>query len=576
MVDERSHRRLAAILAADVVGYSRLMQQDEAGTLAVLKSRRSDILRPAVSTHRGRIVKFMGDGVLVEFASAVDAVECAVQLQQAMHAANANLPDDRRIVLRIGINVGDVIVEGSDIYGDGVNIAARLEGAAEPGSICTSEVVFKHVRGRVSVDFEDLGEQSLKNIAEPIRVYRVAGVAQSRGYSTSGTKPESQKPSIAVLPFDNMSGDPQQQYFSDGITEDIITELSRFQSLFVIARNSSFQYRGKTTDVRRIARELNVQYVVEGSIRRGGQLLRITAQLIEAATGNHLWAERYDRLCEEVFAVQDEVVQCVVVKLEGRLAATVAEHARRKLTPDLAAYDYVLQARAHLGTYDVGAAEPLLLHAIKLDPGYAQAYAWLAHTCMTKFFFDTRPETLDQAEQYGRRAIALNDNDGHCHAALANVLVFKRQFEQAGSHLNRAIVLNRNDVYIFSAWCHWLTRTGRHDEALRSLEEVRLRDPFPADYILETQEIAQLQAGCYEDAIETIREMPALHPWNCACLAGCYAQLGKPDEAARYASETLRMMPDFKIHRELLQEPFKNPDDTARYVELLRKAGLPE
>jgi TolB-like protein len=576
MVDERSHRRLAAILAADVVGYSRLMQQDEAGTLAILKSRRSEILRPGVSNHRGRIVKFMGDGVLVEFASAVDAVECAVQLQEAMQAANADLPEDRRIVLRIGINVGDVIVEGTDIYGDGVNIAARLEGAAEPGGICTSEVVFKHVRGRASVDFEDLGERNLKNIAEPVRVYRVAGSSRSTDIQSPARKPASQKPSIAVLPFDNMSGDPQQQYFSDGITEDIITELSRFHSLFVIARNSSFQYRGKTIDVRQIARELSVQYVVEGSVRRAGHLLRVTAQLIEATTGNHLWAERYDRPSDQVFAVQDEVVQCVVVRLEGRLAATVAEHARRKLTPDLAAYDYVLQARACLATYDTAAAEPLLLRAIKLDPSYAQAYAWLAHMCLTKFFFECRPEILDEAERYGRKAISLSENDGHCHAALANVLVFKRQFEQAGTHIERALVLNPNDVYILSGWCHWLTRTGRHEEALKGLEQVRLRDPFPADYVLETQVVAQMQVGHYEEAIKTIRELPELHPWNSASLAGCYAQLGKLDEAARYASETLRIMPAFTIHWALLQEPFRNPDDVARFAELLRKGGLPE
>ena len=322
MAEERAQRRLAAILAADVVGYSRLMQLDESGTLAVLKARRSEVLKPAVSRHHGRIVKFMGDGVLVEFPSAVDAVECAVVLQKTMEAANADRPEDRRIVLRVGINLGDVIVEGTDLYGDGVNVAARLEAMAEPGSVYLSQTVFGHVRGKLELGFDDLGEHKLKNMEEPIRVYRVSNSsAEAKADNAISTS----KPSVAMLPFTNMSGEPNQKYFSDGITEDIITELSRFSSLFVIARNSSFRYRDSSLDMKRVGRELGARYLVEGSIRRLGSKVRITAQLIEAATDRHLWAERYDRTIDDLFEVQDEVVRAVVTTLEHRIADGEAE-----------------------------------------------------------------------------------------------------------------------------------------------------------------------------------------------------------------------------------------------------------
>ena len=283
MPDERAQRRLAAILAADVVGYSRLMQLDEAGTLAALKTRRADVLKPAVAKHRGRIVKFMGDGVLVEFASAVDAVECAVQLQQGMESANADLPEDRRIRLRIGVNLGDVIVEGSDLYGDGVNIAARLEALADPGSVIVSRTVFNHVRGKVKLGFDDLGEQQLKNIAEPMRIYRLQPHGEAVMTRPTLTLPD--KPSIAVLSFENMSGDPEQEYFADGIVDDIITALSRFRNVFVIARNSSFTYKGRSVEVKQVGRELGVRYVLEGSVRKVGDRLRIIGQLIDASNG---------------------------------------------------------------------------------------------------------------------------------------------------------------------------------------------------------------------------------------------------------------------------------------------------
>src|SRR5262249_55299885 len=325
--EERAQRRLAAILAADVVGYSRLMEQDEAGALTALKERRKSILLPLVAKHSGRIVKMMGDGVLVEFASAVNGVACAAELQKRMASANVSLSDDRHIVLRIGINLGDVMVEGGDLYGDGVNIAARLEGIAEPGDVLISGTTYDYVKNKVDLGFDDLGTQTLKNIAEPVRIYRIAGTPR---VSVARPIVATDKPSIAVLPFVNMSGDPEQEYFSDGITEDIITELSRFRSLFVIARNSSFAFKGKAAKVQEIAKELGVAYVVEGSVRKTATRIRITAQLIDAANGTHLWAERYDQGLEDIFAVQDEVVRTVVATVAGRVEVAGAQFAKRK------------------------------------------------------------------------------------------------------------------------------------------------------------------------------------------------------------------------------------------------------
>jgi adenylate cyclase len=340
MAEERVQRRLAAILAADVVGYSRLMEQDEAGTLATLKARRKEVLEPLIVRHQGRIFKVTGDGVLVEFGSAVNAVQCAVDLQQRMAAANGDLPDARRIVLRVAVNLGDVMVEGGDLYGDGVNIAARLEGIAEPGGILISGTAYDYIKNKVPVGFDDLGTQTLKNIAEPVRVYRVVGTpavqAKPSGASTD-------RPSIAVLPLANMSGDQEQQYLGDGITEDIITELSRYRSLRVIARNSSFQFRGPSVDLAAVRRKLGVQFVAEGSIRRIGSHLRLAVQLIDTATESHVWAERYDREAKDIFAVQDDMSRAIAAILEGRVAASGAEQARRRPTKDWAAYDYFLQ-----------------------------------------------------------------------------------------------------------------------------------------------------------------------------------------------------------------------------------------
>src|SRR5215208_5804807 len=377
MVEERTQRRLAAILAADVVGFSRLMEADESGTMAALKVRRKDVLDPLVAKHQGRIFKTTGDGLLIEFASAVNAVQCAVELQQGMAVANSGKPEDRHIVLRIGVNLGDVMVEGSDLYGEGVNIAARLETIAEPGGILVSSTAHDHVRTKVKVGFKHMGVQALKNIAQPVRAYRVTGTPT---IEIAAPKSVSDKPSIAVLPFINMSGDPEQEYFSDGLTEDVITELSRFKNLLVIARNSSFTFKGQAVDVRKVASDLGVRYVLEGSVRKAGDRVRVTGQLIDATHGNHLWAERYDREIADIFELQDEITSRVIDSVSPQILLAEAARVRRKAPQSIEAWDLVMQALPYMWrmtTEDHSRAQDLLLEALAQDPEYAHAYALL-------------------------------------------------------------------------------------------------------------------------------------------------------------------------------------------------------
>jgi adenylate cyclase len=345
MAEERVQRRLAAILAADVVGYSRLIEEDEAGTLAVLKARRKDVLQPLVVKHYGRIVKLMGDGVLAEFASAVNAVACAVELQEAMGTANAGLPDDRRIIMRVGINLGDLMVEGSDLFGDAVIIAARLESLAEPGRVYVSQTVVSHVRGKIPLSFDDLGDQNLKNMTEPVRVYRVSGATDPSTGAKRGESVQQSRPSIAVLPFTNMSGDPEQEYFSDGITEDIITDLSKISGLHVVARNTVFTYKGKPVKVQQAAQELSVRFVLEGSVRKAGSRVRVTGQLIDGKDGSHVWADRYDRELTDIFVIQDEITHAIVDQLKVKLLPEEQKAIEAAPTENVEAYTYYLRGR---------------------------------------------------------------------------------------------------------------------------------------------------------------------------------------------------------------------------------------
>jgi TolB-like protein len=570
MAEERAQRRLAAILAADVVGFSRLMESDEVGTLAALKARRKEVLEPLVAKHHGRVFKVTGDGVLIEFASAVNAVQCAVDLQQAMAAAKGDQPDDHPIVLRIGVNLGDVLVEGSDLYGDGVNIAVRLETIAEPGGIYVSEDAHRQVRNKLQISFDDLGAQTLKNIAEPVRTYRVAGTP---AVAVVVARSVSDRPSIAVLPFTNMSGDAEQEYFSDGITEDIITELSRYRSLLVIARNSSFQFRG-TVNIADVRRALGVRYVVEGSVRKAGGRVRVTAQLIDAATQIHLWAERYDRDAGDIFALQDEITRTIAATLEGRVAASGIEHAKHKATNELTAYDYFLRGRERDSQFDLASAAEFYQHAIDLDPAYTNAHAFLALSLAVQNWLDPQQGMLDRAEGSARRALALDNHNPASHVGMAYVALHRRQFDLAGMHLDHALKIHPNDPYIIADRASWLTRTGRPAEALAALDVAFEYDPFAPTWFYEYRANAMFHLHRYDDAIRNLQKMTVLYHWHHAHLASAYAHAGQGDDARRELAVFLAMRPEATCATIAAIEPYADPALLDHLLNGMRKAGL--
>jgi TolB-like protein len=590
MAEERAQRRLAAILAADVVGYSRLMQADEAGTLSALKARRTDILVPLISTHHGRIVKVMGDGVLVEFASAVNAVTCAAELQGAMDAANAGLPEDRRIVLRVGINLGDVMVEGSDLYGDGVNVAARLEALAEPGSVFVSQTVFSHVKGKTKLDFEDLGERNLKNLVEPVRVYRVSGAASVA--SAFAKIAPSTKPSIAVLPFTNLGEDKELEYFSDGFTEDIITELSRFRNLFVIARNSSFAYRGKSVDVRKVAGELGVEYVLEGSVRRAGQRIRITAQLINAASGNHIWAERYDRELADIFAVQDEVTSNIVGTLAIELEEHSLEQARRKHPGNLLAYEHWLRGKKTSTIPGPGKLEARRHFelAVAADPSFSRAYAGLADTYGTEagefLPLDEQREARERSFQYAQKALALDEADCEAHAYIAWCYLYGGDCGQARKHMEQAIRLNPNNADTLANAAFLLALVGEPTAGVRYGETALRLNPHQPDWYLGFLSVALFAARDYPAALAFRLRAPDLFIDSTFFGAAILAHMGRLDEAKRWAERgvvRLSATPagasavgEGRVVELLLENnPFCRPEDRDHFAEGMRRAGVP-
>jgi adenylate cyclase len=474
LTDDRVERRLAAILAADVAGYSRLMGRDEERALANLKSIRKRLVDPAIAAHRGRIVKTTGDGMLVEFASAVDAARCAVEVQRGMATQNAEVPQDKRIEFRIGIHVGDIIFDDDDIFGDGVNIAARLEGIAEPGGLCISDDAQRQIRGKIDIAFEDLGPQALKNITDPMRAWRIqVGSNAASALPANLSSIPSQvlavpdRPSIAVLPFQNMSGDPEQEYFADGMVEDIITALSRFKSLFVIARNSSFIYKGKAVDIKQVGRELGVRYVLEGSVRKAGTRIRITGQLVDATSGAHIWADRFDREMVDIFALQDEVTQSVVSAIEPNLRS--AEIARKNTVPtqNLAAYGLYLRALAELGPLareGLQKAEGLLRRAVELDPHYSDAWAALADSLGRQVVgrFRSGTEVSAEARNAALMAVKLDPDNGMALGVAAwalAVLGAGGSLDQAVDFAYRALKAHPNSAVV-RAYCGWTLVNG--------------------------------------------------------------------------------------------------------------------
>jgi adenylate cyclase len=576
--ETRVSRRLTTILAADVVGYSRLMAADEEGTLAALKAQRREVVEPKLAAYGGRIVKLMGDGVLMEFASVVDAVTYAVEVQREVARRNGGVPEDRRITYRVGLNIGDIIVDGDDIYGDGVNVAARLEGLAEPGGICLAQNVYDQVRSKVDLAFEDLGEKQVKNIPEAIRVYAVK-LDASAGAGSGDTAPDvarpklPDKPSIAVLSFDNMSGDPEQDYFADGIVEDIITELSRESDLFVIARNSSFAYKGQSPDIRQVAHELGVRYVLEGSVRKAGNRIRLNAQLIDAKTGHHVWAERYDRTLEDVFEVQDELTNTIQNTLLQKVQESDIESALNRAPKDMNAYDHMLRAFGLLLRFNRANNEEAMREAeaaLDLDPDYARAHmvlAWAHLYSVWSAWADDIEQAIERGYEAAQKAVAAGRNDFWGHAALGFAELCRHRHERALSALDRALALNPNSADVWP------------EEGLKDIELAIRHNPHHPDWYLIGIGRAYYMLGRYEEAIPHIERLVAATPELAVgrlLLVAVYVGSGRLDAARAEVSAYLKINPGLTIGQVRMIVPFQKEEDLERYLDLLRQAGLPE
>jgi adenylate cyclase len=582
MAEERIARRLAAILAADVVGYSRMMGADEEGTLAAIKAVRRELLHPKVAEHQGRIVKTTGDGALVEFPSAVDAVRFALDAQRGAAQRNANIPEDRRIEFRIGINVGDIISDDGDIYGDGVNIAARIEPLAEPGAICLSDNAYQQIKGKLSLDVTDMGERQLKNIAQPVRVYsiRPGGGADAR---PALSLPD--RPSIAVLPFQNMSGDTEQDYFVDGMVEDIITGLSRIKWLFVIARNSTFAYKGRAVDVKQVGRELGVRYVLEGSVRKAADRVRITGQLIDTATGAHVWAERYDRKSDDIFALQDEITLSVVGAIEPSLQQAEIERVKRKRSDSLDAYDLVLQAQ-----HDVYARTPeratkallLLERALAFDPNYALAHAYAAECYHTLFLRGgLREENRTASIRHAEAAMAHGHGDASALAFAGFVIgMDKHDHAAAFTAFEAALSVSPSSALTYILGSLILTFSGDAERAIEWADRgLRLSplDPHRSPAFV-SYAFGHFHRARYEEAAAAGRKAIQSSPGfsiSYVALAAPLVKLGRLEEAKLVAARVLELQPTFRCSRNFAASGCV-PDLAAALTEALVAAGLPD
>ena len=584
MAEERIVRRLAAILAADVVGYSRLMGADEEGTLAALKGCRRETIDPKIAEHQGRIVKTTGDGALVEFASAVDAVRCAVDIQRTLAARNADSAGDCRIEFRIGINVGDIIIDEGDIYGDGVNIAARIEPLAEPGAICLSENAYQQVKGKLPLDVTDLGEQQLKNIAQPVRVYRVQSERASSAPRERLNLPD--KPSIVVLPFDNMSAEPGQDYIADGIVEAITAALSRIRSFFVIARNSAFTYKGRATNVRDIGKELGVAYLLEGSAQKAGNRLRITVQLIETETGAHVWSSRYDGTVDDIFDLQDRITEQVAGALQPSIRIAEVERSRRKRPQDLGSYDYTMRAMPHawvLEKEESAKALELLEKALAIDPQYplALSLAGWCHAQRSVYNWSTDiAESQAKARTLAERAAELGGDDPMILAVLGAVHTFVRNHGTARLLLERALVLDPNAAWAWSrlGWIeNYADRTAKAIEYFERALRLSPLDPMNFNNFVgigSAHEVAQEYDKAASFYRRGLQERPNAH-WIYRNLASSLSGAGRIDEAKQAFAEMVRNYPDLTVTKLRQAMVFSKPA-LDRMVENLRRLGLPE
>ena len=592
-MEERLPRKLAAILYADVAGYSRLTGEDEDATHRRL-SEYLDLISATVEDHRGRVMHYAGDAVLAMFDAVVDAVSCATEIQDKLRERNQELPNGRKVHFRIGVNLGDVIEDRGDIYGDGVNVAARLESLADPGGICISDAVRTAVGKKLDLDYENIGEQEVKNIAEPVRAHRVLWNSdmETTGAYVGGPSElgVTGKPSIAVLPFDNMASDPNQEYFADGLTEDIITELTKFHSLLVVARNSSFAFKGQSMDVKDIGSKLGVRYVIEGSVRKSGKRVRVSSQLIDALTGNHVWADRYDRDLGDIFAVQDELVRAIVTTVGGRIEEAGKTRAARMSDTKIPAYDLCLRAQSlqdRNTREDYDLAEECLLEAIDIDPNLAQAFHQLS---LVKFFkwmvcwTSDLENTLVEAFEAAQKAIASDDTDSMVHAHLCMLHIYRREFEQAGHRIETAIRLNANDAKALGIYGFYYCAIGEPERAIELFARLDRLNPVEPGWITRVKGIAYLTAGRYEDAISVFRSLES--PLNIArgWLAASLAQAGRLDEARttldqflRVAEQEMSVFPgraleEWRTAWHGIQ--YKNEADSERFFEGLHKAGL--
>ena len=580
-------RRLVAILAADVVGYSRLVRTDEEGTIETLKAILADLVDPTIARHHGRIVKLMGDGILAEFASVVDAVRAGAEIQRAMAERNAARADADRIEFRMGINLGDVVVDGDDIQGDGVNVAARLEGLAEPGGLCISGAVHEQVRDRSKLVFDDMGEREVKNIDRPVRVWRWTPDAFA-GHAFEPSSPPAlpDKPSIAVLPFDNMSNDPDQDFFADGMAEDIITALSRMPWFFVISRNSTFTYKGQAVDVTQVAAELGIRYVLEGSVRKAGNRLRITAQLIDATNGNHVWAERYDREITDIFEVQDEVTRAIVGAVAPEFLSTEAKRSRHKDASQLDALECVMRGRAHLwklGREDSAAARRLFERAIELLPSGELGTSDLALVYFLETFYgwsDSPQNSLRMMLETAERAVAADDGDPLALTILAWANIFAHRWDESLPPVDRAVELSPNFAPAIGVRGAVLALLGDAQPGIEEIEKaIRLspRDGFMTIWLMGLFWAYHVLAR-YEEAAETARRAIRIAPDNPTFrrqLASASAMLGRLDDAREAITEYRRLEPDHTI-ADARKIPSKVPEHLDRFIEGLRKAGLPD
>ncbi len=587
-MSERAQRKLVAIVAADIAGYSRLIGMDEEGTLRDLRAHRAELIDPLFSEHGGRIANTAGDSLLLEFASVVDAVRCVLAMQCGMAERNTEIDQDKQILFRVGINVGDVVAEGNDLLGDGVNIAARVESLAKPGGMAISDDAYRQVRDRLDISWSDGGEYEVKNIARPVKVWRWAPDEPHKdAVAEADEQPLSlpDKPSIAVLPFDNMSGDPEQEYFADGITEDIITSMSKVSSLFVIARNSTFTFKGKPVKVQDVGRDLGVRYVLEGSVRKAGSRVRVTAQLVDALNGQHLWAERYDRDLDDIFSLQDELSLKIVTSAAVRLSEQDSHRLMQRNTDNVDAYDHLLRGRDHLLRHTPEANALALDHferAAALDPGYAAPYVHLAETHLQQMQLGWSPDPTDQlahALECVKRAIAVDDEYAPAHGVLGQIYLWRKDYERAVIEGECRVALNPGDAEGIATLAMTLVFAGEPERALDAMARAMRLDPQYPFWHLHVVGLCHFALERYDDAIAAFQRCIVRNPDSMPphmVLAAAAALVGDMQTATSELAESKRLNPDLSLTFVSEQIPYRRAEDIDRLVAGLKKAGLKE